>query len=671
MASSNNVEKGPADQSGGASRSALQRLSSVVPPHLTEHFLPGSEAVLKDLPLMVVKVLSIVFIVLAFLLSATVMSGWIGNVEPLKHMLYNQLTGFSTAFWLAFVSVASMPAVLAIGSNKLTRALRLLARIGLVIGFAVGMTLWLEHLLGQDWNINLTVFQPSGDGSPLTLPGPTPVDVSFCIVLTCVAALALDFFGDQAPLVFQILSLLTALPSFFLVLACIYGVGDAVDVFCAYQGCVRFKYINYTILFCLHNAIFLSRPTLGMTSFLAVDSPGGRQVRMSLLGSVLMIPLAWVLVTATRNEIINQPTAIVLGLISFVVTVGLLAAYGARKIDRIDLEKQATEQSLSELSALQDSKFDYKMVCLECGKEFDDGYEACPYDASVLARVLDKLAPGSIFGQKYKIDSPLGSGGMSTVYKAQHMFLDKVVAIKLLNHQLASDARAVQRFQVEAKAAYELNHPNLLGVYDFGMSTDGQAYIVMDYLEGESLSEIIQREKHISLVRALPIFLDVCKGLNYAHEQAILHRDIKPSNVMLVQGQYGKQVAKIVDFGLAKIYDENAMKLTQTGEIFGSPLYMSPEQCRGLPLDNRSDLYSLGVLMYETLSGHAPIMGNGVYETFQKKLTELPPPFEPSLAVPEWLAQLIFCLLRVEPKERPASARVLVTAISQYVKTAG
>jgi serine/threonine-protein kinase len=347
-----------------------------------------------------------------------------------------------------------------------------------------------------------------------------------------------------------------------------------------------------------------------------------------------------------------------------------MAAYGARKIDRIDLEKQATEQSLSELAALQDSKFNYKMVCLECGEEFDDGYEACPYDASGLCRVLDKLAPGSIFGQKYKIEKALGSGGMSTVYKAQHQFLDKVVAIKLLNHQLASDAKAVQRFQIEAKAAYDLNHPNLLGVYDFGISNDGQAYIVMDYLEGESLSDMIHRDTAVSLPKALPIFLDICRGLTYAHEQQILHRDIKPSNVMLVKGPNGKQIAKIVDFGLAKIFDDDALKLTQTGEIFGSPLYMSPEQCRGLPLDNRSDLYSLGVLMYETLTGHAPIIGAGVYETFQKKLTEKPQPFEPSLKVPEWMAQLIFCLLRVEPKERPASARVLVTAISQYVKGA-
>jgi serine/threonine-protein kinase len=317
----------------------------------------------------------------------------------------------------------------------------------------------------------------------------------------------------------------------------------------------------------------------------------------------------------------------------------------------------------------QSTTFTYKKVCLQCGREFGDDFEACPYDASALTRVLDRLAPGSVFADKYEIGEALGSGGMSTVYRAQHLFLDKVVAIKLLNQQLASDVSAVQRFQVEAKAAFDLDHPNLLGVYDFGMSTDGQAYIVMDYLEGESLAEIIKREGTLDLARALPIFLDLCSGLAHAHDKGVLHRDIKPSNVMLVIGASGKQSAKIVDFGLAKVYDGSGLKLTQTGEIFGSPLYMSPEQCRGLNLDNRSDLYSLGVLMYETLAGEVPIIGTSVYDTFSKKLTEPPRPFDPDLLIPDWLSKLIFCLLRCEPAERPATARVLLTAIKQYVRS--
>ena len=176
-----------------------------------------------------------------------------------------------------------------------------------------------------------------------------------------------------------------------------FGVGDAVDVFCAYQGCVRFKYLNYTILFCLQNAIFLSRPTCGMTSFLAVDSPGGRQLRKFILSLLLMIPVAWVLVFAKSHEIINEPTAIVLGLIAFVMIAGLMVAYGARKMDKIDQEKQASEQSLSELHAQQETHFNYKMVCLECGQDHPDGTDFCPDDGSMLSRVSSTSLPPVLF----------------------------------------------------------------------------------------------------------------------------------------------------------------------------------------------------------------------------------------------------------------------------------
>jgi eukaryotic-like serine/threonine-protein kinase len=648
-------------------RTVLQKISIASGGALSESFKPDSQAPLQESSLRVTRILSRVFLVLALLTASVVIVGWIFSVEALKHLLYGQITGFPTVFWLALVTLFATPSVLDLNN----RPLRWICRLGLVCTFAVGLTLWLEHILGVDWNLNQIIYQPQvsdDSAAPLTLPGATPVDISFCLILSSLSALSLDLLGKRLPLLFQILSATLALPSFFLVLACLFGVGDAVDVFCAYQGCVRFKYLNYTILFFLQSALFLSRPALGITQLLVVDSMGGRQVKLAIVGALLMVPLAWLLVFAMRREIINAPTAIILTLIGLVIIVGVLVAYGARKIDRVEKDRQASVQSLSEMSERQSTTFTYKKVCLQCGREFADEFEACPYDSSSLTRVLDRLAPGSVFADKYEIGEALGSGGMSTVYRAQHLFLDKVVAIKLLNQQLASDASAVQRFQVEAKAAYELDHPNLLGVYDFGLSTDGQAYIVMDYLEGESLADIIKREGTVDLARALPIFLDICSGLAHAHDKGVLHRDIKPSNVMLVIGARGKLTAKIVDFGLAKVYDDSALKLTQTGEIFGSPLYMSPEQCRGLPLDFRSDLYSLGVLMYETLSGRVPIMGTSVYDTFAKKLSEAPQPLEADLLIPDWLDRLIFCLLRCDPCERPATAHVLSSAIKQYVR---
>jgi serine/threonine-protein kinase len=220
---------------------------------------------------------------------------------------------------------------------------------------------------------------------------------------------------------------------------------------------------------------------------------------------------------------------------------------------------------------------------------------------------------------------------------------------------------------MEAKAAFDLTHPNLLTIYDFGISQDGQAYIVMDYIEGESMADLVQRQGRIDITQALPLFYDICQGLAHAHEKHVLHRDIKPSNVMLLKGD-SRIIAKIVDFGLAKSYDESAMKLTQTGEIFGSPLYMSPEQCQGAALDKRSDIYSLGCLFYETLSGIPPIKGDSAYDTFKRKFSDTPPAFDPALNIPGWLSALIMSMLSVRREERPASAQSLAKSFAAYVR---
>jgi hypothetical protein len=281
--------------------------------NFTGAFLPDADAVLIGRAVSVIRALSVSFLALAWLICLLVMCGWVGNIDPLKHLLYNQVTGFATVFWFFIVTTAAAPTILNIPGFSDNKIVKISSRTVLCVTLLVGLTLWLEHLLGQDWSTAVGIFQPPGDAGMLTLPGATPVDVSFCIVLTSIIGLALDLLGSKMPLLYQGLSLLLAMPSFFLVLACIFGVGDAVDVFCAYQGCVRFKYLNYTILFCLASAVFLSRPKLGMTSFLAVNSMGGSQVRRSIVGAAAMIPVAWILVAAKRNEIINEPTALVLG----------------------------------------------------------------------------------------------------------------------------------------------------------------------------------------------------------------------------------------------------------------------------------------------------------------------------------------------------------------------
>ncbi len=433
------------------------------------------------------------------------------------------------------------------------------------------------------------------------------------------------------------------------------------------QGCVVFKYLTYLIFCLLEVSIFLSRPTLGITRLLAIDTVGGKFFRLSILAFIGMVPISWLLQQAVVHELVNLPSALLLAFIALAVEVGAIFAYSARKIDKIGFEKQETEDSLAELSAAQEEGLKYKMVCLSCAKEFPEGWLSCPYDGADLSRIADRFAPGSIFAGKYEVGDRLGSGGMSTVYLAKHKFLNKNVAVKVLHSNLASDAKSVQRFQMEAKAAFDLTHPNLLTIYDFGISQDGQAYIVMDYIEGESLADLVQRQGTLELTQALPLFYDICLGLAHAHEKNVLHRDIKPSNVMLLKGE-NRIVAKIVDFGLAKSYDESAMKLTQTGEIFGSPLYMSPEQCQGAPLDNRSDIYSLGCLFYESLSGIPPIKGDSAYDTFKRKFSDVPQPFDPALNIPGWLSALIMSMLSVKRDERPASAQSLAKSFATFVR---
>ncbi|MFA7335232.1 MAG: serine/threonine-protein kinase [Candidatus Obscuribacterales bacterium] len=644
-----------------AARSGLQASRAMT---RTEKFDRGDSAAISLRSVRLISSLADLSLIAAGLLSLCVIVGWVFSIDVLKRLFFDQLTGFPTAFWLCLLTVATLPVVMKINaSNKLVQVV---SRAGLALCAAVGAALWLEHLLGQDWNLAMPIYQPA-DAGYLTLPGLLPVDTSFCLMLVALTVLTLEFVGASRPLLHQALSLLLGLPSLILVLAFMFGVSGAVDGFCAMQGCVVFKYLTYLIFCLLEVSIFLSRPTLGITRLLAIDTVGGKFFRLSILAFIGMVPISWALQQAVAREIVNLPSALLLAFIALAAEVSAIFAYSARKIDKIGFEKQETEDSLAELSSAQEEGLKYKMVCLSCAKEFPEGWLSCPYDGADLSRIADRFAPGSIFAGKYEVGDRLGSGGMSTVYLAKHKFLNKNVAVKVLHSNLASDAKSVQRFQMEAKAAFDLTHPNLLTIYDFGISQDGQAYIVMDYIEGESLSDLVQRQGHIDLTQALPLFYDICLGLAHAHEKNVLHRDIKPSNVMLLKGET-RIVAKIVDFGLAKSYDESAMKLTQTGEIFGSPLYMSPEQCQGAPLDNRSDIYSLGCLFYESLSGIPPIKGDSAYDTFKRKFSDSPLPFDPALNIPGWLSALIMSMLSVKRDERPASAQAVAKSFAAFVR---
>ncbi len=241
-------------------------------------------------------------------------------------------------------------------------------------------------------------------------------------------------------------------------------------------------------------------------------------------------------------------------------------------------------------------------------------------DSDVWILQSQQTQPGDKIG-RYEVIHEIGRGGMSIVYKARDQDLNRLVAVKLMLKS-SDETLNLLRFQKEARAASQLEHPNIVKVHDFSTTPDGTPYLVMSYLDGISLADAIKNEGSFSLGRWLSVMIQACDALEHAHLAGVVHRDIKPSNFVLAL-ENGTEVLKLVDFGIAtNSFDD--MSLTKTGEIFGSPLYMSPEQCAGSKLDLRSDIYSLGCVMYEALAGKPPISGSNSLSTLQKHLTDKP-----------------------------------------------
>lgn len=262
-----------------------------------------------------------------------------------------------------------------------------------------------------------------------------------------------------------------------------------------------------------------------------------------------------------------------------------------------------------------------------------------------------------IIADKYLVLEKLGTGGMSTVYKVKHLHLNKIFALKILHHHTKSES--VLRFQQEAKASTMLQHPNIVRVHDFGISRE-QPYMIMDYVEGVRLSDLLKDSGPITGTRVTRIFGQICSALAHAHEQGVVHRDIKPSNIIIQNYNTPAETAVVVDFGIAKIIARDCSNLsrdlTRTGDIFGTPLYMSPEQCQGQAVDAGSDIYSLSCVMYEAVTGNTPFQSNSVYELIHQHVTEAPPPFPECLRKSKLgrrLEALILKGMAKSPADRP------------------
>ncbi len=308
--------------------------------------------------------------------------------------------------------------------------------------------------------------------------------------------------------------------------------------------------------------------------------------------------------------------------------------------------------------------------CANCKTVYPADFQCCPKDGSALSS-SSELLPGMVIRDKYQILQQIGSGGMATVYQVRHLAFNEIRAIKLINSQLADGDQFNKRLRAEAVIARKLQHPNAVHVEDLDRTEDGRPFIVMEYVEGQNLRTVIRREGPLPTLRALRIAAQVVSALAAAHKLGIIHRDIKPDNIHLIRLPDGSDFVKVLDFGIAKFTQGlSSSALTGSGLVVGTPQYVSPEQAMGKQagdLDGRSDLYTLGIVLYEMVTGRVPFDSDTPVGLLVHHLHTAPvPPDElrPDLGIPPSLSELLMKALRKNPEQRFRNADEMLNAIT-------
>jgi eukaryotic-like serine/threonine-protein kinase len=319
--------------------------------------------------------------------------------------------------------------------------------------------------------------------------------------------------------------------------------------------------------------------------------------------------------------------------------------------------------------------------CPTCGKHYPPEVKFCPADQAALQADVTIMGDtpvdpliGQVLDEKYKLEERLGIGGMGTVYRARHLLIDRPVAVKVLNQRFVEDEAARTRFHREARAAGRLQHLNAVAVTDYGQTTSGYVYIVMELLEGRTLRDILAKEAPLETARAVSLMLQIAAAVAAAHEAGIIHRDLKPANIFVTQSADVPAVVKVLDFGIAKLAEEHLDEeepkaLTQVGAMIGTPRYMSPEQCSGLDLTPAADVYSLGVILYEMLTGMVPFSGSSPLAIALKHAKEAPrAPTEIVASIPEEIEHVAMHALEKQPSDRPGNAAEFRTELLEIAE---
>jgi len=291
--------------------------------------------------------------------------------------------------------------------------------------------------------------------------------------------------------------------------------------------------------------------------------------------------------------------------------------------------------------------------CPQCKLKYPDDAAGCFLCGGALVAIQDPLIGVTIAG-RYQIEEVLGQGGMATVYAARHRLVDRPCAVKVMSPQFTRNEVIRERFRREAKAAQKLAHPNIIEIFDQGETPDGYVYLVMELLRGETLADLLEDGK-VPLERGLPIMIQIARALARAHDLEVIHRDLKPENIFLARGPNDTDQVKLLDFGIARSMEDS--RLTGAGEVFGTPQYMAPERITSIEAGPSADLYSLGVIIYEMVTGTFPFDASDITTYFIKHLKEEPvSPKKHDPSLPSELERLVMECLAKEAKDRPVDA---------------